>query len=660
MISKRDKLRKIFLNTKSATSETEFRKYRTFVQNKIIKTKKEYFRNKCEKAKNSTDVWKVYRELLNIRKKKAQNINGMESEGTVTEDKNRICELLAAQFALPGKSNDEDIKNFKSSLDIKDLDNLFKDDKEVIESFHSLKSKSCTNSKVPYAFYSATIQTLAPTLKYLFNDFIMKGSLPGTFNQAIVTPIYKNKGSRTDPGNYRPVSNLPLLSKILEKGVYKKLSIFVEDKQLLDTHQHGFRKGRSCFTAASLFSHDILSNISKPHVKCLAMFVDLRKAFDSICTFKLLKKLLELGIDPRIIMYLCAYFTNRTFVIKLGDFLSMIFRLFKGCPQGGILSPILFALFYNEVGSALLQALYKLFADDLVFYIFSSNTADLIREASEILVSLNNWCELQDLSINFEKTKYVIFHKVQNKVEDDLPEIKCNGQLIERVPVFKYLGVHFDSTLTFQNHFEHVLSKVSSSVGCLMHIKRFLGLQTFKILVNSFIFSHIDYCFPIWGHQSDTNIQILQSRLNSILGAYFFPQIVNKYQKLKKINHISNKKKFKEIKIDYPELWECCNLLSVSERLKYFSSIIAFQAIRTPTIPEISNIFIPGRSARSQNMLILDHEGSLLEKSAFYQAIKVWNSLNSDAKKVDVSLESFKVLIDAWLLDKRESEFVCS
>jgi len=273
-------------------------------------------------------------------------------------------------------------------------------------------------------------------------------------------------------------------------------------------------------------------------------------------------------------------------------------------PSGGILSPLLFALFYNDVGSSLFSALYKLFADDLVFYIFNKNTTELIEEASLILKSLNDWCQLQDLTINFEKTKYVIFHKVQNKLDNILPELLCNGQPIEHVKCFKYLGVFFDSHLNFDKHFEHVLSKVSSSIGCLMQIKRFVNLQTFKILVTSFVFSHIDYCLPIWGHQSETNIKLLQSRLNALLGAYFYPQIVNKFQRFNKIAHKNDRRSFKQPKIDYPELWESCNLLSVAERLKYFSSIIAFQAIRNPSITEINSLFSSGNSQRSQNITI--------------------------------------------------------
>jgi len=174
-----------------------------------------------------------------------------------------------------------------------------------------------------------------------------------------------------------------------------------------------------------------LSQIKGRNIKCLGLFIDLKKAFNSICPLELFRKLFELVIDSLILKYLCAYFLDRTFRIKLGDFPSMLCGLVKGCPQGGILSPLLFSIYYNEVGSALLSAKFKLFADDLVFYIFNANARGYIKDAEKILAALNSWCLTQDLVINFSKTQYIIFHKAQNKLEDDLTQIICGVEIIE-------------------------------------------------------------------------------------------------------------------------------------------------------------------------------------------------------------------------------------
>jgi len=393
-------------------------------------------------------------------------------------------------------------------------------------------------------------------------------------------------------------------------------------------------------------------------MKSLAVFIDLRKAFDSIDPLKLMLKLLKLNIDPRILRYLCAYFIGRCFSINLLGFISYIFRLFKGCPQGSILAPLLFALFYNGVGSALLLALYKLFADDLVFYIFGLDVLSLLKQAQEILASLKSWCDDNDLTINFSKTKYIIFHKPRTSIAENLPDLICNNEVVERVFEFKYLGVIYDSKLSFKSHYNHVCSRVSSAVGCLLLIKRYLTLQMFKIFTNSFVYSIIDYCLPIWGCLSNTQVNSLQSKINSVLGAYFFPQLCNKFQRYNRISHSVNNEKYKKPNLDYSELLQRCNLLSVSERIQYFNATFAYKSLRFAHVPEISDLFVFGNSARSQNLRQVDYASAFLQKSPIYQAIKTWNKLSPELKAQDVSLGRFKTLLGTWLIGERLNDFI--
>ena len=245
----------------------------------------------------------------------------------------------------------------------------------------------------------------------MFEQFFKLKSLPTSFNIAKITPIYKGKGSRSDPSSYRPISTLPLLSKLLEKVIYLKLYGFVESNNLFDSHQHGFRKFRSCQSALSLFLHDLASHLDPPNMKAGVVFVDLRKAFDSVRPLKLLLLFFDIEIPDLILLYLCMYFTSRKFSNKLLDFFSELFDLFMGCPQGGILSPILFSLYINGVGKSLKLAFYWLFADDMSFYLFNTDTSQLKSDLSNILESLNQWFRDKDLTINFDKTKYMIFAK---------------------------------------------------------------------------------------------------------------------------------------------------------------------------------------------------------------------------------------------------------
>jgi hypothetical protein len=640
---------------KKKSSWAEYNRFKNYVENRRISCRRNYFVQKCNRAFTSSQVWSVYTELSNTKRKPVYPLSLLIQNKEEFTTPEKICDLLADQMALSGTDETAQIDILMQSLTTTNLEGLLSSS-GIISAFNSLKPSASNEDEPSFRFLKKTINVLADPYKNLFDRFLSLGALPTSFNCATITPLYKKKGHRTDASNYRGISVLSLSSKILEKCIFSQLTKFVEDDNILDENQHGFRKGRSCETAISLFAHDILSKVDAPDTKAIAVFVDLKKAFDTIHVLMLLQLLFKLNIDSRILTYLCMYFKNRRFQIKLGSFISKLYKLVRGVPQGGILSPLLFALFYNNVGSALLDALYKLFADDLAFYKFGTNEATLIRDASKILESLDDWCKERHLIINFEKTKYIIFHKTQNKLADNLPELSCYSNTIERVHEFRYLGVIFDSNLTFNEHFENVYSRVSSAVGCLMQIKRFVNERTFKILISSFVFSIVDYCLSIWGPESFSKAHFhtkLQNKINSLLGSYYFPQICNKYHKWNKIAHTNSNKNYKIPKINYPDLWEKCNLLSVAERLEYFNALFVFKSIiKIKPVPEITNHFTLLQSTRTQGLLVPKF-GKTGKKSVFYNAAITWNKIPIKVKDNEQSLKKFKTSLNKWLVDGR-------
>jgi len=252
----------------------------------------------------------------------------------------------------------------------------------------------------------------------------------------------------------------------------------------------------------------------------------------------------------------------------------------------------------------------------------------------------------------------MIFSKRSSAILIDYPVLSCNGNIIERVDSFKYLGVYFDSSLNFKTHFNHVCSKVSSAVGCMLFIKRFLNLQTFCTLLNSFVISLIDYGLIIWGKISDTKIKILQSKVNNLLGSFFYPQICNRYQKINRIAHSYAQKSFHIPSINYFDLYEKCNILTIKERLVYFYAIFSFKSIRFNYVPELRDSFQFSNLTRSQNILLPQHKSDCFEKSVTYQASLVWNRLPNEAKVLGLSLCGFKNILNNWLLQQRLDDFV--
>jgi len=327
-------------------------------------------------------------------------------------------------------------------------------------------------------------------------------------------------------------------------------------------------------------------------------------------------------------------------------------------PQGGILAPILFSLFFNGVGKSLGTNFYGLFADDLSFSYFSKKIEDLLAALNSMLNRLNDWCLDKDLIINFSETKFMIFSKRSLSKDLVIPSLMCRGNEVELVNEFKYLGIIFDSLLNFNSHFNSVVSRVSSAIGCLLYIKRYLSLHTFKILLSSFVLSIIDYGFTIWGSICGSKINILQSKINFILGSFFHPQIVNKFQRLNRISHSVASLKFHSVSLNYFDMYEKCNILTVSERLKYFYAIFVFKSLQFSHVPELSEIFKGCQSSRSQNLILPSHQTKSYENSPVYQSMTLWNELPSAVKDFSLSLPKFVSFINSWLLEKRMSDFV--
>jgi len=239
-----------------------------------------------------------------------------------------------------------------------------------------------------------------------------------------------------------------------------------------------------------------------------------------------------------------------------------------------------------------------------------------------------------------------------------IPSLMCRENEVELVNEFKYLGITFDSLLNFNSHIDSVVSRVSSAIGCLLYIKRFLSLHTFNILLNSFVLSIIDYGFTIWGNVCKSKLHILQSKINFILGSFFHPQIINKFQKLNRISHSISKLKYRSVSLNYFDLYEKCNILTVSERLKYFYAIFVFKSLQFTHIPELTNIFKGCQSPRSHNFILPFHHTEFYTKSVVYQSMSLWNDLPCGNKDLTLSLSKFLSLLNSWLIDKRMSDFV--
>ena len=246
----------------------------------------------------------------------------------------------------------------------------------------------------------------------IFNRSMSQGYFPSNFKTAKIVPIYKKKGSRKNKQNYRPISLLCSMSKILEKLVHKRVYKFLEKMNFFPNTQFGFRKSVSTSHAISLLVNTITKFMNKKK-KTLGIFLDFSKAFDLIDHKILLQKLKKCGIRGHANKWFESYLSNRTQQVQVNGVLSStICKVKHGTPQGSILGPLLFLIYISDLPSCLKHSIPLFYADDTNLVLSASVCGELISKANEELQNISEWVISNKLSLNERKTQAIIFRTV--------------------------------------------------------------------------------------------------------------------------------------------------------------------------------------------------------------------------------------------------------
>ena len=266
---------------------------------------------------------------------------------------------------------------------------------------------------------------------------------------ARVIPLFKT-GNTKEFSNYRPISLLPQFSKILDKNYHSRLMTFIDSNQILYKSQYGFRKQMSTSLAILELVEEI-SNSLDNHESTAGVFIDLKKAFDTVDHGILTKKLYHYGIRGIRIAnkWICSYLMNIYQYVNINGTDSDYMNVLCGVPQGSILGPILFILYINDMCnvSTLLKPI--LFADDTNLFYSGKDIKELCSVVSIELDKLCKWFQVNKLSLNTSKTNFIVF---TNKSCDDTYSVCMNGLNSSRVFVTKLLGVHMDSKLNWNDN----------------------------------------------------------------------------------------------------------------------------------------------------------------------------------------------------------------
>ena len=346
------------------------------------------------------------------------------------------------------------------------------------------------------------------------NQSLSQGVFPTDWKQAKVTPVYKS-GATNNTNNYRPISVLPILSKLLERFVHTHLSSFLEENNLLTIVQSGFRRLHSTLTSLIHVTDKWLRNIEKGLVTGV-VFIDLRKAFDTVDFSILEKKLHGYGVQGTELQWFSSYLQGRTQVVSIDGELSEPLPVTVGVPQGSILGPLLFLLYVNDLPDVPLKCNTNMYADDTELD-YATKPSDLqIMETviNEDLSRLETYFEHNKLSLNVAKCEFLVIGTQQqvNKC-NDISIKMCNTE-VKNVHSAKYLGMTIDRNIKWDIHTDKLKNKISSKVALLQRLKKIVPIETLKQLYDTIVLPHFDYCDIIYGQCSDENLEKLQKLQN--------------------------------------------------------------------------------------------------------------------------------------------------
>lgn len=457
------------------------------------------------------------------------------------------------------------------------------------------------------------------------NESFESGTFPSSLKVSRGVILYKN-GDKRRIKNYRSISIPSVFSKVWEKALLIQMTEFLNTSGYLNKRQYGFLQKMSTTAAATDFVSRIQEALNKSH-PAGAILIDVAKAFDCIDHELLLKKLEASGFGGPALALLRNYLEGRTLITEIGGKCSRPMPVKCGVPQGSILSPLLFTIFVNDALELPLSGTLQMFADDSA-YIYSCADLHVLQDVMNAdLNQIYEWFTNNFLTMNIDKTHYMIFTTRKTAFPQSLQPITLNGKDLSRIDSCKYLGLHLDNHLSWEQHVNAVAASTAPYVGILGRMKHIADEKTKKLIYYAHIHSKFLYMNHIWCTAAKSQIKRLEVLQNKAV---------------RRVMHRS----YSTLNLRTLDLYNMLNLLPLSKLGEYNTAMEAYKILNGLTTSNVIK-FQRGDEVHTYNTRNREHirlpqpRNNHGLKQIEYRGGAILNSLPPEVKNA-VSLGVFK------------------
>lgn len=525
-IRERDKLFRKATITKNTEDWSIFRQKRNKVVEMIRKSKQKYYQEKIDNVKNdSKKMWSTLKEIT-AQRPSSTTYDGIKFNNNIIRDNNLISEKFNEYFIDSINSITENLNCNnttqmevistipKSNYSLKEFKTIdFMDLKQIVK---EMQNKNSSVDGINTSILKSSFQAIGHHFLHVINTSIQTGKFPEGWKTSTIIPIEKKTNSNLCE-DFRPINMVPTCEKLLEVVVNQQLVSYIEENNILTCFQAGFRAKNSCESALQTVLANWKDSL-KDNLVIGALFLDLRRAFETIDRQMLLQKLERYGIQGKALQWIKSYLFGRSQTTKFNNSHSTLLDTKFGVPQGTVMGPNFFVIYINDVIQHIHNCNIQLFADDTLIYFVGSNMREIVPRINEDMKNLASWLSKNNLCLNVGKTKFMVIRNIGNQLDViQHPGILIDGQKIEQVKEFKYLGVIIDEHLTFSKQAEYITSKIARKVNVLGRMRRTLSQWSKTTLYKTLIMPHFNYCPTILFLLNNSEIETMQKRQNQAL-----------------------------------------------------------------------------------------------------------------------------------------------